>query len=78
MTTKTFTLEAADNTGEWRLWDKSNEWLLGIIQETPIGPYFVPYQGPEMICWTAGHLEAVAAILRDFDGITQADAASNN
>ena len=47
----------------WHVYDKSNEFLVGIIQETPLGAYFVPYQGPEVICWAADSLHKLADLM---------------
>ena len=53
----------------WHVYDKSNEFLVGIIQETPLGAYFIPYQGPEVICWAADSLHKLAQLM---DGLEMA------
>ena len=56
-----YLLEQPDKT--WHVYDATNEFLVGVIAETPLGPYFVPYQGPEMICWTPDCLHKLANLM---------------
>ena len=60
-----YLLEQPDKT--WHVYEKSNEFLVGVIAETPLGPYFVPYQGPEIICWTPDALEKLASMLKGLE-----------
>lgn len=53
--------------GSFHVYDASNEFILGIVQETPFGPYFIPYQGPEVMCWVPQALRELADLLEGWE-----------
>jgi len=52
-----------DEGGSWQVWDERNEWCLGVIQETELGPYFLPCQTKDLICWTPEALRKISYLL---------------
>ena len=58
-----------DGNGSWQVWDERNEWCLGVIQETELGPYFLPCQTKDLICWTPDAMHKLAYLL---EGLTLA------
>lgn len=49
--------------GTWHVYDRTNEFMVGVIEETKCGPFFMPHQGNELICWTPEAMHKLAYLM---------------